>query len=279
MKLPQALSLLLPKGFHDARARQRLHQKHVRLERYWADLPQHTIAAAVDNATNMIQGLTDEQMRDCAYLEHQLIPRLGLNNENLHEQPPQLSPYFGSGLHVWQYPNQLAPFLVWLATRGESVRRYMEIGVRWGGTFIVISEFLRRVSGRFEKCIAVDPMPPSRLLRRYLELGKVEYVQCFSTDETFRKYVAEEAPDFVFIDGDHTLRVALHDYDVCSEVARYIGFHDIASDGCAETTQLWKFLKRHCQGYEFAEFVDQYPSVDGNFMGIGLMSKNPHENK
>lgn len=261
----------VPIGIVAARVKRRDDRKQAQINAYWNSQPGVAIESAVDMAIELIQSLSDEQTRSVRFLEHELIPSLGLNNENLHEQPPQLGAFFGKGLHLWQYPKQLAPFLVWLASNAGGIRRYLEIGVRWGGTFIVISEFLRRVNPSFEGSIAVDPMPESRLLKRYSQLGRAEYLQAFSTDDTFKEVLSRERPDFVFVDGDHSLSAVMHDYDVCSDICRYIAFHDICSDGLADTTKFWSFLKRHCCRYDFVEFTDQYPEVTGQFMGIGVM--------
>ena len=69
---------------------------------------------AVDNAVKKISLLEHHLCYDVNYLEKILIPELGLNNEMLHEQPQELKKYFGKGLHLWQYPSQLARYSVWL---------------------------------------------------------------------------------------------------------------------------------------------------------------------
>jgi hypothetical protein len=266
---------LAPVGLVAARRKKRDERKQEQIAAYWRSQPEVAIASSVDVAVSSIQGLSDEQTRDIAFLENELIPLLGLNNENLQEQPEHLSQFFGKGLHLWQYPKQVAPFLVWLASNAHGIKRYLEIGVRWGGTFILISEFLRRVNPRFEKAIAVDPMAESRLLKHYSKLGRGEYLQAFSTDLIFREVLLKERPEFVFIDGDHSLGAVMHDYDVCSDVCRHIGFHDIDSDSLVETSKFWSFLKRHCSRYDFVEFTDQYPEVNGSFMGIGVLTRKP----
>jgi len=270
MKTPLT-TLLQPVGLNKALNRYNFWLKERRVRRYWENLSVAEINHAVDYTIEEVRQLTDAQTCDARYLEEHLIPKLGLNNEMLQEQPQHLSEHYGKGLHIWQYPNQLGPFLAWLANHGSSIGRYLEIGARWGGTFIVISEFLRRINPRFSKSIAVDPIRPSRLLKRYLEVGRCEYLQCCSTDKEFEEALARERPDFVFIDGDHTLNVVMHDYDLCSNVSKYLAFHDIASDGCSDTTLLWAFLKKHCALYKCAEFTRQYDSVKGSFMGIGVM--------
>ncbi|QOZ33873.1 hypothetical protein [Bradyrhizobium sp. CCBAU 53421] len=73
------------------------------------------LAPFVREAISTIAALTPSQRLDVEFLEREFIPALGLNDELLHEQPPELAPSFGKGLHLWQYPNQLAPYLAWLA--------------------------------------------------------------------------------------------------------------------------------------------------------------------
>ena len=81
---------------------------------------------SVERAQELIRTLPSQRLFDRDYLEHELIPALGLNNEQLHEQPQALAPHFGKGLHLWQYPNQLSGYLVWMARhashRGSSAR-------------------------------------------------------------------------------------------------------------------------------------------------------------
>ena len=266
-------SLVQPVGLQKAIRRLNNYRKEERAKTYWASRSKAEIHSAVDSAISLIASLTDHQTRDSVYLETELIPRLGLNNEMLHEQPVHLKDYYGKGLHIWQYPIQFAPFLAWLAANGSGIKKYLEIGVRWGGTFIAVSEFLRRVSPSFERSIAVDPIEPSPLMRRYLELGRADYHQCLSTDTTFSALLDAEKPDFVFIDGDHTMRGVMHDFDVCSRHADHIAFHDVRSDGCVDTTLFWSFLQHHATKYESCDFVEQYDSVKGGFMGIGVLTR------
>jgi hypothetical protein len=80
-----------------------------------------------------IGALTDSQCVDANFLENIFIPALGLNDEFLNEQPPELSARFRKGLHLWQYPSQLAGYLVWLARNAAGIESYLEIGCRWGG--------------------------------------------------------------------------------------------------------------------------------------------------
>src|SRR5262249_29626862 len=76
-------------------------------------------------------------------MNEQFILDLGLNDEILNEQPPEYFQYFGKGIKIWQYPVQFVPFIQKIGSL--YVKSYMEIGVRHGGTFIVMTELLARV--------------------------------------------------------------------------------------------------------------------------------------
>jgi hypothetical protein len=232
-----------------------------------------------------IKSLTSQQCHDVKFLENEFIPLLGLNNELLHEQPPELARYFGSGLHIWQYPAQLARYLAWLSGNAKNVNCYMEIGCRWGGTLILVAEWLRKNGANLHTVIAIDPIKPtpfvdeySRFLQEEKKLGRRKtemiYVRNYSTSAEVGRLVEQVKPDFVFIDGNHDLRVALEDHMLVRDSARLIVHHDIASQACPDTTFLWKTLKELERfGFDFFEFVDQYESVSGNFLGIGVMQR------
>lgn len=64
-----------------------------------------------NNEIEIIRSTEFENLIDVNYLENQLIPRLGFNNENLTEQPEIVRSNIG-GLRIWQYPNQFSKYLV-----------------------------------------------------------------------------------------------------------------------------------------------------------------------
>jgi hypothetical protein len=229
-----------------------------------------------------IRSLTPEQCLDADYLENDFVPLLGLNDELLNDYPKELRSHYGSGLHLWQYPNQLAKFLVWMSGNVREIRCYMEIGCRWGGMFILVSEWLRKHSVYMQTAIAVDIISPTPLIDEYFKLlnanpgdqHKIEpvYIREFSTSKEFKRVVERLKPDFVFIDGDHTLRGALSDHMLVRDFARIIVHHDVHSDTCTDTTMLWNVL-RQLERHEFTccQFVDQYKSVGKNINGFGVM--------
>ncbi|MEB3260531.1 MAG: class I SAM-dependent methyltransferase [Cyanobacteriota bacterium] len=236
-------------------------------------------AAASLAAAGLIQGVPEDKLRDTSFLENELIPALGLNNENLNEQPRELSAFMGKGLHIFQYPNQLARYLTWLADHARETASYVEIGSRWGGTFIVVCEWLRRIGAPLTSALAIDPIGETPMIKHYgttlLEQGVAyQFLQDFSTSHAVQALFEERCPDFVFIDGDHSMKGALADHMLARRYAKIIVHHDIFSDACPETTALWKALKELEAGEFIAkEFIEQYPSVKGSFLGIGAFEK------
>jgi hypothetical protein len=239
---------------------------------------------AVPTAIALVESVADHQLRDSSFLEHELIPAIGLNDENSHEQPPELSGHFGKGLHVFQYPNQFAPYMAWMADHAQDIHSYLEVGTRWGGTFILTCEWLRRIGAPLQTAIAIDPIGETPMLQTYgafLASGGIHYrfVQDVSTSPAVQALFAEQRPEFVFIDGDHSMTGALADHMLARQSARILVHHDVASLACPETTALWKALKElECGLFTAEDFTQQYPSVDGSFLGIGVLKKRENTN-
>ncbi|MDO1582213.1 hypothetical protein [Rhizobium oryzicola] len=234
-----------------------------------------SIVGAVDEVIAKVRDLPLQRCYDMQYLEHEFIPSLGLNNEQLEQQPPELGAYFGRGLHLWQYPSQLANYLVWLAHNAKSVHNYTEIGCRWGGTFILVNEWLKRIGAPIEFSLAIDPIAPTPFIQRYREISSspIIYLEAFSTSEEVKKYFATFRPEMVFIDGDHSLHGVMFDHLLVRTKADIIVHHDVTSDGCPATTLFWSYLKQAETDFDHWEFGQQYDSVQGNFLGLGVLKK------
>jgi hypothetical protein len=57
--------------------------------------------------------------------------------------------------------------------------------------------------------------------------------------------------------------------------ASIIVHHDISSDACPQTTLLWSALKElESEVFVAIDFVEQYPSVKGSFLGIGALKRH-----
>lgn len=199
---------------------------------------------------------------------HNLILELGLNNEKLHEQPVEMSPYFGNGLKMWQYPNQLSKFANYISS--FSVSSYLEIGCRFGGTFVFNSEILSKNNPKM-KLYACDIIPKSDILKEYANIRDFEYIQEYSSLDSFKEKFRNNPIEFVFIDGDHSYAGVKNDFQIFENSAdtKYIVLHDIVSDVCPGVKQMWQEIKENNR-FDTVEFCDQYDSVEGNYLGIGL---------
>lgn len=217
----------------------------------------------MNDILNKINNQTDFSAKSLENLIHEL----GLNNENLEEQPPELSAFFGKGLKMWQYPNQLSKFAEFI--HQLSIDSYLEIGCRWGGTFIFINEILRRNTPSL-KSYACDLINKSQLLQEYSSFREFEYLENPSTH--LSKYFREIKPTMVFIDGDHTYNGVKNDYLIFEDIpeTKYLIFHDIANDNCPGVVAFWNEIKNN-KNYDSIEFIEQYQSVRGSFLGFGVL--------
>lgn len=235
-----------------------------------------SIASNVDAFVKAFRAIPDEQVTDAAYLEKFIIEKVGLNNEILSEQPPELNAYYGAGLFVWQNPKQFSKYLVWLMKNANEYTSYLEIGCRWGGTFIVVCEVLRRANPQFKWAVAADLVAQTPFIKRYAEIAResgfeVTYFRGSSTSDEFKAFVEKRKPDVVFIDGDHSFAGAFKDHMLIRNYAKVIVHHDVSSDACPDTTLLWQYLKELEVSKKSVEFTDQYASVPHPYLGIGVL--------
>ncbi|MEI6426719.1 MAG: class I SAM-dependent methyltransferase [Candidatus Absconditabacteria bacterium] len=197
------------------------------------------------------------------------LPELGMNDEILHEMPSELSSYFGFGLKFWQYPNQLSKFLKYICDK--EINSYIEIGCRWGGTFVIINEILRKTNANI-KSFAVDLIDQSDILKSYEEYTPFSFLQGNSNDEAWLLSNLPEQVDLIFIDGDHSYLGLKRDYEIALKLKpKYIMFHDISSAACPDVVKFWNEIK---QQYSHVEFIDQYSSVPDDYLGIGVIEMN-----
>lgn len=204
-----------------------------------------------------------------------IIPSFGLNNEVIEEQPIQLASFFGKGIKMWQYPIQIAPFLIWL--KSVKIKSYLEIGARWGGNFIVISEVLKRKNSSI-KLFACDLIPTSDILIEYQKYSLFSYLLMDSKSDEFKSFIEKNSVEMVYIDGDHSYNGCWSDYLLFKDNAttKYIVFHDIDNSSCPDIAKIWNEIKNDSQ-FKFIEFKNQYPKEDipwqKNYLGIGVLIK------
>ena len=202
------------------------------------------------------------KLQDVLHLENELIPSLGFNDENLYEQPEIVKSNTG-GLRIWQYPNQFSKYLIFLSE--HNVKSYIEIGCRWGGTFILTTEYLRKLHPDDKiYSVAVDIIDSP--VRHY---EHCKFLQCSTRSFIFEKFIRDKFFDVCFIDGDHSYEGVKSDYNICKTHARIFVFHDIVSDVCPGVVKFWNEIKT--TGKEYHEFTEQYSDVNGIYLGIGIV--------
>ena len=203
------------------------------------------------------------------------ICSFGLNDVNLNEQPISLSEYYGKGLKIWQYPNQLAPFIKYICEL--KVSSYLEIGCHHGGNFVVISELLKRKNPAI-RLIACDIIEEQEVLKEYRTYSEFEYLNCSSGSEEFINIIGDKI-EMVMIDGDHFYNGCLRDLMlfIDNENTKHIIMHDIYSSSSVDTEFIWKTKARVDPRFNAIEFVQQYPSREipsrSYHLGIGLISR------
>jgi hypothetical protein len=249
-----------------------------RAELFVAEKPPIVVprAAQLVAGVELIRRVPLTRLRQTEFIECEILPQLGLNDELVHEQAPSLSKYFGQGMgwRIWQYPNQFSKYLVLLSSLAPRLNSYVEIGCRFGGTFVLTCEYLARFNPNFGGALAVDLIEQSELLKQYHECRDFEYFQGDSTGAEFAALIRNRRYDLALIDGDHSFEGVLKDFKVMRD-CRVLVFHDIRSQACPGTTAFWTALQYFLthEG-QFHEFVDQYSDVAGGpFLGIGVVER------
>jgi hypothetical protein len=224
----------------------------------------------------LIRNAKLNQLSDPFWLESELLPRLGLNSELLHEFPSILYPYMGYGLLHWQYPNQFSQYLVQISK--QKIETYLEIGVRHGGTFVITLEYLNRFHP-IRKAIGVDIRPCPGLSKYKRMNPHVSFTAANSRSSDFRQLVEAEGPfDLVLIDGDHSVEGCRNDFEVVKDSAKIIVFHDIVSVPVPGVGSVWREVKsQYNNRFDFFEYTRQYEEVvarlGGPLLGIGVAVK------
>jgi cephalosporin hydroxylase len=220
---------------------------------------------------SFIKNSSKEQLKDLKYLEI-LTVILGFNNEQLNEQPEIVKQNVG-GLRIWQYPNQFSKYLLFL--QNYQITSYLEIGCRWGGSFIFTNEYLKHFNTI--RSVAIDYIDSP--VKEYCQQNKeTTFLQVNTRDQEFKDFIKQNNFDLVFIDGDHTYLGVKYDFETCQSAARIFVFHDIVNMHCQGVVNFWNDLKEKEKGnFLFFEFTEQYEEVINRkgetYLGIGVAIK------
>jgi hypothetical protein len=223
-----------------------------------------------------------ERLRDPIFLEQFIISvglhassRLQLQDGWQQEWPTSLEAFIGKGLQVWQYPTQFSKYLAFLSQ--FQIKSHLEIGISYGGAFVFSVEYLNRFYPELAS-YCIDVVPPSALISHYARRKKFTYITAKSS-ELFRHIDPATHFDLVFVDGDHSKEGVMSDFEMIKDRADIIAFHDIVNYLTPGAVEAWQIVKsQYSEGYDFFEFIDQYPDVlsrhQGNtLLGIGVMVK------
>ena len=218
-----------------------------------------------------ISCLSSDDLLDIKSVE-KLLLKLGINDEVLSEIPSELHKYCGFGLRYWQYPNQFSQYLCFLSN--YNISSYLEIGVRFGGTFIITLEYLKRFN-IIKEAIGIDVLLNKSLLK-YSKLNNISnFIKIDSISEEFRSLINDKKFDLVFIDGNHAENYCRKDFNLLKDKSNIIALHDIISDACPEVRKVWMEIKsNYNQEFNFYEFTQQYDSVfkeyGKKYFGVGV---------
>lgn len=138
------------------------------------------------------------------------LEQFGVEGHVSNEHPENRRYICGRGLRVSQYLNQFAEYLVWLSKQG--IRKYLEVGTYFGGTFVVTTEYLRRFGP--VQSIGIDIK--ARPLWKEYDTDHAVLKQMDSHGEDFRRLLEAEGPfDLILIDGDHSYPSVKADFETC----------------------------------------------------------------
>ncbi len=224
---------------------------------------------------DLIKNAQISDLKDEKYLEENLLPKLGLNNERPKMFPAELT---GFGLFFCQYPIQFGKYLTLLSKL--KINSYMEIGVRHGGTFVITNEYLNKV-GKLKFSVAVDIGYSPSLVKYCSYNPNAKFVQINSQSKKFRNYLKNfESIDLVLVDADHTEAGCLYDYDSIKDIANVIVLHDISNDNCLGVKNVWESIKKESNKFVCFEFVNQYEQIlkkeNKQYLGIGVAVKREY---
>ena len=181
-----------------------------------------------------------------------------------------------------QKKSEILPLLI--ALQRSRPRRLCEIGAAQGGTLALFSQ----VAATDARLLSIDlNFAPARIRSHRHLVRPRQRVTCLRADshspatvETVKRWLGDQALDFLFIDGDHTLAGVATDHRLYAPLVRaggLVAFHDIVPDfktrhgivtpaDVGEVPAFWQDLKRRSAGTR--ELIEE-PGQDG--FGIGVV--------
>jgi len=177
-----------------------------------------------------------------------VIISLGANQE--HIEPFNT----GTGLLYWQNEKEFAEYLKFIFNFESSINSYLEIGCRWGGTFIIVSEILKKKQNKNISLYANDIISIQENLKKYKKNQNFEYFKCDSLKLKENLENVEQI-DMIFVDGNHRYNHVMKDYETALQLnPKILVFHDISSKACPGSAESWNDIKtKHANTLEIRE--------------------------
>lgn len=216
-----------------------------------------------------------DDLRNPTYIEHVVIPKIGLDPFIPDHYPEPLREFCGRNFMACQMPVQLAKYLSYLSTK--KIDSYLEVGVAMGGTFVLTLEYLKRFNPTVDAMV-IDMNPPGEHLKWYYDNGgEFRFLVANTAEPKAANAVMGRKWGLALIDGDHSEEGCWRDYLMVKEFARMIAFHDIVNDLTPGVVSVWGRLKAAFPASRYREFVEQYPeftkfSSFSKTMGLGVVS-------
>lgn len=186
-----------------------------------------------------------------------LIRAFGLKGDVLAPYGPD-NQYMVAGGGLWQYPSQLAEYLVWLSDK--DIRTYVEVGSGDGHLLVLMTAYLKTANPNFQKAVGVDPnVGFARKLIATLDLP-IELVE-----GTSDLLAGQEPFDLAFIDGEHTYHWTMHDWQNVGSKAKLCAIHDIDATVLPEVRRAWQKIS---SGQRTVRFTGP-----AGVMGIGVVTR------
>jgi cephalosporin hydroxylase len=110
---------------------------------------------------------------------------MGVLNEKRCKEQPKIVKENGGGLLIWQYPNQFSKYLSLLSE--QKIQSYIEIGCRWGGTFVLTNEYLK-IFNNINKSVAVDIIN-SPVINYTTSNNETLFIKINSRSQIFKNYI------------------------------------------------------------------------------------------
>lgn len=228
----------------------------------------------VINAITTIRQSSVENLCKIDYLEALLL-HLGVSDRMAGSWHSTIFQGYVGGLQALQYPNQFAKYLLFL--QKFNISSYLEIGCRWGGSFIPANEYLKMFH-KINKSVCLD-WEWFESISRYCDMNtECELLIMNSQSKEFKNYLKDKQFDLIFIDADHSYEGVKCDFQTCKNKGEIFVFHDIVDADCGGVVKFWNELKViEKSNFDFYEFIDQYEDVlrrtRSTHLGIGVAVK------